>query len=122
MKSDRHFIEHVIRQVTYKNWNFELNFTEETPSLQVSFYATCSKTGVRALQKGRKWRLSYFMTKNELVNTCFLAVKTCEEHEFRELFKYSGQSIYGPHFNVDLLARLCEYPEHLDGRPEVASA
>lgn len=58
-------------------------------------------------QRSRKWRLSEFMTKSEIVQTCLKAVLTVEEHEAREEFMFKGESIFGPHFDVDELYELC---------------
>ena len=68
-------------------------------------------------QHGRKWRLSPHMTRSEIVQTAFMAVLTWEEHECRERFKYKGQRVFGPHFNVEALAKLCEQGQ-LDIRDE----
>lgn len=55
---------------------------------------------------GRKWRLSQFMTKSEVVQTALVAYLSWVEHEARESFKYKGWAIFGPHFNVDSLVDL----------------
>lgn len=57
---------------------------------------------------GRKWRLSPHMTKGEIIQTAFMACMAWEEHECREAFKYKGQAVFSPHFNVEALVRLCE--------------
>lgn len=57
---------------------------------------------------GRKWRLSPHMTRSEIVQTAFMACLAWEEHECREAFKYKGQAVFGPHFNVEALVRLAE--------------
>jgi hypothetical protein len=46
---------------------------------------------VKSQQKSRKWLLSAHMTKTEIVNTAWFAVKTAIEHEAREEFFYQGQ-------------------------------
>ena len=58
------------------------------------------------LCKGRKWRLSEHMTKSEIVQTALKAVLAFEEHEVRENFKYRGQAIFDPHYDVDALYEL----------------
>jgi hypothetical protein len=55
---------------------------------------------------GRKWRLSEHMTRSEVVRTALAAVLAVEEHEARERFLYRGQAVYGPHFDVNVLADL----------------
>jgi hypothetical protein len=67
---------------------------------------------------GRKWFLSNHMTRSEVVQTAFKAVLTAEEHEAREHFKYRGQSIFDPHYDVDKLVELRSDVACLDLRKE----
>jgi hypothetical protein len=80
-----------------------------------------SWTGVRprVIQRGRKWMLSEHMTRNEIVQTCFLAVMTAVEHEVREHFKYRGRKIFNPHFDPDALWILARSKGNLDLRSEL---
>jgi hypothetical protein len=55
---------------------------------------------------GRKWFLSQHMTRSEIVQTAFKAVITAMEHEVREGFTFRGEPIYGPHWDVELLAEM----------------
>jgi hypothetical protein len=55
---------------------------------------------------GRKWRLSAWMTKSEVVQTAFMAYLAWMEHEVRESFKYKGEAIFSPHYDVDALVKL----------------
>ena len=66
----------------------------------------CNVTGKPLGWKGRKWLLSKHMTRGEVVQTAFKAVMTAMEHETREQFKYRGQAIFDPHYDVDRLAEL----------------
>ena len=59
-------------------------------------------------QKTRKWRLSRYMTKSEIVQTALLCVLTSAEHQVREHFLYKGKRVFGPHFDVDELARISD--------------
>lgn len=72
-----------------------------------------------AYQKSRKWMLSPHMTKSEVVQTAFKAVMTAEEHETREKFSYRGQPVFGPHFDLDQLVRICGLG-HQDARVPIA--
>ena len=74
--------------------------------LQVIGYCTCKVTGKAFQNNGRKWRISAFMTRSEVVQTALKAVLTYTEHEVRESFKYRGVSIFDPHYNVDELHAL----------------
>lgn len=96
----------ILGQVTYRNWTYRVGQDGDRLFLQVCFVGACADSGEPANQQGRKWLLSPHMTKSELVATAFKAVLTAEEHEAREAFKYRGQAVFGPHFDVDHLADL----------------
>ena len=98
----------ILSNIQYKNWKINVFSDADRVYLQVSFISSCSKTGKSELQKGRKWLLSPFMTKSEVVATAFKACLTAEEHECRENFLYKNSLIFGPHFDVDRLVDLCD--------------
>ena len=109
----------ILDDVKYKDIKFDLRRCPEGRSyLQAWAVRQCTKARLVQKQKGRKWFLSKYMTKSELVQTAFKAVLTYEEHEVRESFKYKDQAIYGPHFNVDVLAQVCAGGVHTDKREE----
>lgn len=58
------------------------------------------------LQKTRRWFLSPFMTKSEIVQTCLKCVLTSMEHKVREWFTYKGERVFGPHFDVEALVEI----------------
>lgn len=94
-------IASLLGQIEYRpDWDIGLYSTPGELYLQVSFV----DNGKR--QSGRKWRISRYMTKSEIVGTAFKACLTAEEHETRERFRYNGVPIYSPHFDVDALAVL----------------
>lgn len=100
----------VLRMVEFPGYTFHLvgDFVSAT-YLQASFYAPCNVEGGKAVrQTTRKWQLSAHMTPSELVQTAFKCVLTSIEHEAREQFRYRQRAIFGPHFNVERLAELCE--------------
>ncbi len=104
--------------VSYKDWEFNVRLDGDRPYLQISCPSgSCNTTGNKYDWKSRKWFLSYHMAKSEVIQTVFKAVITAEEHETRELFKYKGQPIFGPHYDVDKLFGLCHL-ESLDVREE----
>jgi hypothetical protein len=37
---------------------------------------------------------------------------TAEEHETREVFRYRGRAIFGPHLSVEALWEIAEIQEH----------
>lgn len=83
--------------------------------LQVEFDAYNGWDQTTTRQKGRKWLLSEHMTRNEVVQTCFLAVMTAAEHEVRENFRYKGRAIFGPHWDPNVLWKMSRR-ENLDLR------
>lgn len=56
--------------------------------------------------KGRKWRISGWMTDSEVVQTAFMAAQACMSHETREAFKFQGEPVMRPHFDVYELVAL----------------
>src|SRR5579864_7229094 len=111
-------MQNLFNQLEYKGFNFTVNCMGERPYLQLKWDSACVITGAFYKNTSRKWFLSEHMTKSELVQTAFKACLTAEEHEARENFKYKGEPIYGPHFNVDALHGLCR-DHHLDIRESV---
>jgi hypothetical protein len=106
----------ILSKLSYKDWEFHLGILDTAHFyLQMRFFENEQQ------HHGRKWLLSQWMSDSEIVQTALLAILVCEEHEAREKFKYLGQSVFGPHCNVDDLAR---YPPRLDvrGEPKVTLA
>ena len=58
-------------------------------------------------QTTRKWFISRFVSKSELVQSAFKLCITSMEHRTREAFKYRGKRVFGPHFDVDALWDVC---------------
>jgi hypothetical protein len=75
--------------------------------LQVVRFADATKAGDSASLFGRKWRLSPHMVRAEVVQTAFAAVRAFEEHEARELFRWRGRAVFGPHIDLDALHGAC---------------
>jgi len=67
-----------------------------------------SDTGEPVEFTGRKWFIDRAASPSAVVRTAFLAAVTWQEHEARHLFTYRGVEVFGPHFDVDQLARLAE--------------
>lgn len=110
-------IKAVLADINYKNWWFIVEQKDEGFYLQVAFMGPDSDNPTRVEeQHGRKWLISRFMTKNELIQTAFKAILTAEEHEVRENFLYKGRRILGPHIDVDALWNACT---QLDVRNEM---
>lgn len=93
----------IVSNLRYLDWSFVVIKQDDRPHLQLNFRATCSKDGIMKDWTSRKWPLSLYMTKSEIVATAFKAVMTAIEHEARENFRYKDRAIFGPHINVEAL-------------------
>lgn len=96
-------MEAILADVHYLDWRFRVEERGNVMFLQVQFDEPDLVTGTVEEQHGRKWILSQFMTRSEVVTTAFKAVMTAVEHETREKFRYRGRMIFGPHFDVEAL-------------------
>lgn len=112
-------IEKLVFDCEFNDWQFRVGYDggqhadlplqESRPWLQVRFSAPCNmNAGEEYTQSGRKWMLSYHMTDDEVVSTALKAVLTANEHEVREQFKWRGQPIYRPHYDIYELHKLSE--------------
>lgn len=96
----------VIAEVKFHSWSFVVEEGHGGIHLQAFFLAQdadLSTDGTVWMHTSRKWLLSPYMTKSEIVQTAFKCVLTAVEHEAREFFTYKGNPIFGPHFDVDAL-------------------
>jgi hypothetical protein len=110
-----------IKQVQFRDWTFVVESDGPSFYLQVVFNAPDLTTGKVENWTSRKWRLSAYMTKSELVATALKAVLTAVEHEAREAFLYQGHAIFGPHHDVDSLVELVKRTDR-DARNKPAEA
>lgn len=102
-------VRHWLTEVSYKDgWRFQVigDTDLRRAYLQVVVDGRCNVSGDPMEWSGRKWQLSRFMTKSEVIQTAFKAAITAEEHECRENFLYRGASIFDPHYDVDRLHAL----------------
>lgn len=106
----------IIRNIEYKDWDIQVvaSYKGGVGKEEADYeYIQIEFRHGDNIWKSRKWLLSEHMTDSEIIQTIFLAVKTAEEHEIRELFKYKGQAIFGPHWNLDQIANAMEN-KHFD--------
>lgn len=108
----------ILAKCQFPGLAFHLGRDGPRPYLQVQCEVRDRLTGQPKAWSGRKWNLSQHMTKSEIVQTAFLAVKTFVEHETRESFTYDGFSIFDPHYDVDRLVALRKSPGALDVRED----
>lgn len=118
MKKSRNQIRAILNKCQFNDWRFDLKKDQESGRLylQVAAQGKCNVTGEPWQWSGRKWFISRYMTKSEIVQTTFKAVLTAIEHESREQFKYDGVSIFDPHYDVDKLVALRQTADALDER------
>lgn len=106
----------ILADVAFGKWEFLVHpsdagfrrrdYRPPPPYLQVQATEPCVETGEMHTWRGRKWFLSPYMTRSEVVQTAFLAVMVAIEHETRATFTYQGEAIFSPHYNVDRLVEL----------------
>ena len=111
-------IKEVLKEIQFNDWKINAHYESFTPRiyLQVEASGKCNVSGQPWNWKGRKWNLSRYMVKSEIVQTAFKAVMTAMEHEVREQFLYKGVSIFDPHYDVDKLVTLRRKSNCLDER------
>lgn len=59
-------------------------------------------------QHCRKWRVSRFSTRTEVVETAFKACWMAAFHEMSEQFRYKQEAVYSPHFDIDARVEMCK--------------
>ena len=110
-----------MREIVYRDCRYpEYCFSVEHNArgemfLQGSYLEQDVNHGRMEKQFTRRWLLSPEMVKSEVVQTVFKCVMTSMEHRVRELFKYRGRAVFGPHYDVDALWMICD-EGHLDYR------
>lgn len=113
-------LQAILADVVFEDWRFRTGQDQDGVFwVQCAFVAPDNDTGLPAEQRGRKWRISQWMTRDEVVQTCLLATIKAVEHEVRERFKYRGHAIFHTHLPVDDLVAIAERKSR---RPEVAGA
>lgn len=110
-------IQELISQVECLDYEFRVIPDDSFCFLQGFYDEPCVVTGNIEPQTTRKWRISSHMTKSEIVQTILKCALTSQEHRVREHFKYKGELVYGPHFDVDALWEIAR-KRRLDLRPE----
>jgi hypothetical protein len=70
----------------------------------------------KEFNRGRKWRLSQYMTASEIVGTAFAAYKAWLEHEMMESFTYKGVQVLSPHLDIEARVRLASDPSNYEYR------
>jgi len=82
--------------------------TEPRVYIQMHYRTVDIRTEEMEAYKGRKWYLSEHMTDDEIIKTCYLAFRTCVEHEVLEGFRVEGVSIFNPHVDYKELIKVAD--------------
>jgi hypothetical protein len=96
----------ILSDIRFKDGDF---IFEETPGgflIQLRCQEVDVATGTLQTYYGRKWHVATTADESEVVRTAFKAAITWQEHEAREGFTYRGAPVFGPHADVDHMARL----------------
>lgn len=101
-------VQNIIDSISYKDWTLDVLIEGGEFFIQWYFNYEGKK------QWSRKWLVPPTMSKSEIVSTAFKAALTAEEHECREAFRYKNKKVFGPHFDVDLLAEIAGKKANLD--------
>lgn len=115
-------LETCVARCRYKGFDFLVKGSIDDPWFQIVCpEGVDTATGAPMAWKGRKWKLSKWMTDTEVVQTVWAAVQRALIHEASELFLFDGYAIYDRHISVSRLADLCAQGDALDGRDEIHS-
>jgi hypothetical protein len=101
-------IQEWVKLIQCEPYEFHVKEKNGVIYLQATYEEPDTFTGQSATQSTRKWQLSEYMTKSEVVQTALKCALTSAEHRVREAFQYQGQRVFGPHFDVDALWELAE--------------
>jgi hypothetical protein len=102
------WIREQLQDVRYLDYQFVVHEGIQGLYLQANFPEADIVTGKVEQQFTRKWKLSNYMTKSEIIQTAFKCALTSAEHRCREHFRYKGSAVYSPHYDVDELEQLCK--------------
>lgn len=125
----------IVKAITYRpgwtillkrDWSTEKGRHYGRPYVQIAVDETSDAslspvTGQREPWRSGKHFLSPHMCRQEIVGAVFGAIKSAEEHEMREWFRYRGASIYNPHLDPDALVELARYRRNFNLRENAMS-
>ena len=112
-------MQDILHELSYPDYIFGIvEDSRGSIYLQAIYFEPDIVTGEEERQVTRRWFLSPEMVKSEIVQTAFKCIMTSMEHRAREHFKYKGQRIFGPHYDVEALVDLCK-AKKLDYRGRV---
>lgn len=111
----------VVALVTYPGFEFLLSQDGEGDTATAWVQIMCpggvdTVTGDPMPWKARKWKVSFYSTDTEIVQTLWAAVQRALIHEASELFRFTGEAIFDRHLDVYQLAYLAGGAYSRDGR------
>lgn len=113
-------VQEIINDIECLDYHFDIIEKGTYSYLQAYYVEKDVDTGKDELQKTRKWLLSQHMVKGEIVQTALKCVLTSMEHRAREHFKYKGELIFCPHFDIDVFVEAAK-AKRMEVREENAS-
>ena len=94
----------IIDDIEYKpGWSVYIGFDGRWYLQIICSDSLCADTMEPAEWKSGKRYLSEHMCRQEIIGVVFDLIKSAEDHEMREFFKYRGRAIYCPHIDPDVL-------------------
>lgn len=105
-------IQETVDRCQFQDYRFYLSKVQIDGKTEYVLHAEYDEpdtvTGEMARQKTREWLLNPWVSKSQVVSTCFKCALTSMEHRTREWFTYKNKAIYQPHYDVEQLAAICE--------------
>jgi hypothetical protein len=100
-------VKGIIQLITFPNYTFVVREEHGGVHVHAQYMDADIYTRKWEMQYTRHWKLTPAMTDSEIVQTLFKCCMTSYEHRCREGFQYKEARIFGPHFDVDDLVKLC---------------
>lgn len=101
-------LHEILGHIEVEHYEYHLGNMGDGWYIQIRYTEPDIHSGEMEDQHGRKWYISQYATRSEVVQTAFKALVTSLEHQAREHFLYRGERVFGPHFDVDALHTLCQ--------------
>jgi hypothetical protein len=100
-------IAELLKDIKFPGMEFVVGPDRDGAKIQGRYIEKDIVTGQDEFQYTRKWLISPYATKSEIIQTAFKLCLTSMEHRTREHFRYKRKAIFGPHFDVDALWEVC---------------
>ena len=112
-------LEQIVSELEFMDRKFLLLEKGDGYLLQLSYYeADVTRPGSEpVLQKSRKWYVSPYSTRTEIVETAYAACLRSMRHVVREHFLFRGRRVMSPHFDIEARLEMCD-EERYDTRAD----